>query len=153
MSISLKNHEDRIKVLENSRTKIVCGLPIAIESDTIDCNQYYSGDGDLLYILCVDTNGDCSVYGMAEFGSTIIFDRNTIGSYNIAHMHNVYRPRTVHVNRGVVTFIQSLGTVSGIDGWLIILKLYYSFSYNIIYRVTHLLEKIFYVLNKGGVSL
>ena len=34
-----------------------------------------------------------------------------------------------------------------------LLKLYYSFSYNIIYRATHLLEKIFYVLNKGGVSL
>lgn len=148
MSISLKNHEDRIEVLENSRTKIVYDLPITIESDTIDCNQYYSGDGDLLYILCADTYGDCSNYGMGTFGSTIIFDRNTIGNHAITHVHNLYHPREVHVNRGVVRFTQNYGTVHRITGWLIILKLYYSFSYNIIYRATHLLEKIFLCLKQ-----
>lgn len=147
MSISLNNHEDRIKVLEKVKSQIIGRFPIESASTVIDCKRYYD-DENVLYILSVDTLGYCEDYQMGVFGCTVIFDKYTTSAKTITHIHNVYYPRQVQVENGIVSFIQQRGTINEITGWLLVLKLYYSFSYNIIYRATHLLEKIFLCLKQ-----
>ena len=160
MSISLNslnntanNHESRIKALENktsSSGKMVelwngghGGGNLTISNHNFDdyaiiighcdCNSG-SGNGTMAY----STNLFCPTnrYGARSNCFCDLTGDDAAGMYL--------------VNNHTINFTGWAGVwLQHVYG----LKLYYSFSYNITYRATHLLEKIFYVLNKGGVSL
>ena len=164
MSISLNDHEDRIRVLENTSHKVKPVITKLIE------NWHPTSPHSTTYIPEI-LNYEFAVvimrFSMYSSGTSHkIFSKFGPKDIAICYNHNqdelgsisagltgsegsdVAAPYELYANGDMVTSGRFYMTVYGVN-----LKLYYSFSYNIIYRATHLLEKIFYVLNKGGVSV
>ena len=138
MSISLNDHENRILSLEQYKSKVVPVLSNVSVSQSISLNlSEYP-----LYVVNVAPLGNRYVQYTMVCGRDCSYD-----CWQDAHHQFGFVLRSDKLE---VLYNYGKGCmVTDILG----LKLYYSFSYNIIYRATHLLEKIFYVLNKGGVSL
>lgn len=142
MSISLNNHESRIKSLESRPQGTgISEYLVATDKWWLEFQNGFLVQGghnrpttvtlpksyrDTNYtVLTRATAGDSS-------GGGGIYSK-TVSSFACTTNHNNY-------SFGWVTF-----------GWSSkakVLKLYYSFSYNIIYRATHLLEKIFLCLKQ-----
>lgn len=149
MSISLKNHEDRIKVLEKAN-----GWNSVTNSNGTAYWDPISGFGFCTGVYPTFKVGQtytitfpkafqnvpkvpfCQVYSHGEYGTYYENFAKNITTNNFQ----------VSVSRGNSTYVQ----MDSLSGYLAfgLLKLYYSFSYNIIYRATHLLEKIFLCLKQ-----
>lgn len=180
MSISLNDHEDRISELEKTSAKLqfntVYNSPTGIRlPHTNDANT-------ATWVTLIDYDPNVDFYMIETCTHTRKRDGITISSQQkiISTFGLSYDPSTKKSGIFVEVFSHghsdsgdgeevcyigvhdnklkavSSDTYGGDGNWvrkIITLKLYYSFSYNIIYKAMHLLEKIFYVLNKGGVSL
>ena len=138
MSISLKNHEDRIKVLEAQTSTKVSMIFLSQLSN----GKVYTVPAEYKIIFISHLPAS-----YAEIGETHLIDLTLSwsGRKDVKNFGTEFHLAWIEANGKITSRINNI-IVHG-------LKLYYSFSYNIIYRATHLLEKIFYVLNKGGVSL
>ena len=164
MSISLKNHEDRIYNLEhhNHRWVKLWGTGSMLQSATTLNLAESIRNFDIViveYGCCNYTNA--SLIDLKEtwlWCNNIKFNDvdtgdNAINDYAFCSHPDGHGIKTMYFrSNGTQIYVSNFALSGGLLG-IYGLKLYYSFSYNIIYKATHLLEKIFYVLNKGGVSL
>ena len=173
MSISLKNHEDRITKIENRRleqigyvtpripNKNIAAIPNAKNYDILLINKYYQ---DQPHVLSAFTEMD-STWILFPKSMRFNVSKNEFMFKKIGEseyscftdglkIHSDWRFEAFPTNELIHGGNPSNPGVYKLFCFVIYgLKLCYSFSYNIIYRATHLLEKILYVLNKGGVSL
>ena len=152
MSISLNslnntanNHESRIKALENKTSS-------GYYSEVILWSGNNWNNGFVATLSQSWKNFKILVFlgNAGEMYSTAFYPTSLL-THGTKLCHTYLNYGTIKINNDTQISFPDQGDV-GIYK-IIGLKLYYSFSYNIIYRATHLLEKIFYVLNKGGVSL
>ena len=143
MAISLNNHESRIKALESGKTGGIVTVLWSGDAYTGSISAPISSYDMCFVMLKHDNNRYDSfpiVVPKTLYGNAMTLQQNSCFDTMITVTGS-----GLYINRNYNNRCRIL-QIAG-------LKLYYSFSYNIIYRATHLLEKIFYVLNKGGVSL
>lgn len=160
MSISLNslnntanNHESRIKALENKTSS--SGKMIELWSGghgggNLTISNHNFDDYAIIIGHCDCHSG--SGNGTMAYSTNLFCPTNRYGARSncFCDLTGDDAAGMYLVNNHTINFTGWAGVwLQHVYG----LKLYYSFSYNIIYRAMHLLEKIFYVLNKGGVSL
>ena len=148
MSISLKSLYDQVQsiktaVVKHSSPNISAGKKISTGFKCTEPGFIVTGDTyNLQATLWLAVN------------NVQLFDWSNTAHNMYWTNSNVCIPVTVN---DVITFSianYTHNTVrAGVWFYPAILTKYYFVRHNIIYRATHLLEKIFYVLNKGGVSL
>ena len=137
MAISLSNHEDRIKKLENKRSLwVIIAESNDVTGDTIHLRQSYYNFNLILI--------EWYYYGFMQH-------LTNIPDFSVGYLFNLYDP----IDSSTIFKIETVSTTT----WKIHmsgtgmrfnrirgLKLYYSFSYNIIYRI--LLRKISRLVKK-----